>query len=88
MPSRTSAPLLACRKRPFRVPLSFSANNYTEAEPLPELEQHRTKWHKGKHSLFLAKGQGLTLQALYKSPSVLCLLSPELQANLCNIQDI
>lgn len=88
MPSRTSAPLLACRKRPFRVQLSFSANNYTEAEPLPELEQHRTKWHKGKHSLFLAKGQGLTLQALYKSPSVLCLLSPELQANLCNIQDI
>lgn len=51
-------------------------------------EKHRTKWHKGKHSLLLAKGQGLTLQALYRSPSVLCLLRPDLQANLCNIQDI
>lgn len=86
MQSQTSAPLLSCRKRPFSAQLSFGANNYTEAELLPAVEQHRTKWHKGKHSLFLAEGQGLTLQALYKSPSVLWLLSLELQANLCNIQ--
>lgn len=88
MQSQTSAPLPSCWKRPFRAQLGFSANNYSEAELLPAVEQHRTKWHKGKHSLFLAKGQGLTLQALYKTPSVLWLLSPELQANLCNMHNV